>query len=266
MCSFTATRTRLVQAISNLLHNAAKYTAPGGQILLALSVEGARVEIRVTDSGVGITPELLPKIFDLFTQGERTPDRAQGGLGLGLALVNSVVAMHGGEVAARSPGAGSGSTFTILLPCSIQEESAPSTAASLLAQDHAGQAVNVMIVDDNMDAANSLAALLEAFGHEVVVRNEAHAALPAANESAAEVFILDIGLPGIDGYELARRIRAQPACAKATLIALTGYGQPGDRTLVMAAGFDHYLVKPVAIDQLTQLLADAARQHRPGKT
>jgi PAS domain S-box-containing protein len=255
-------RTRLVQAISNLLNNAAKYTPAGGQILLALSVDESRVKVCVTDSGVGIASELLPKVFDLFTQGERSPDRAQGGLGLGLALVKSIVAMHGGEVDAASGGPGTGSTFTISLPCSIQEEQAPSAAASLHVQDRAVQSAKVMIVDDNIDAATSLGALLDAFGYQAVVKHDAQAALLAAPETAADVYILDIGLPDLDGYELARRLRARPEGAQATLIALTGYGQPNDRSMGKTAGFDHYLVKPVDIETLAQLLANAARQGR----
>jgi PAS domain S-box-containing protein len=255
-------RTRLVQAISNLLNNAAKYTPAGGQILLALSVDESRVKVCVTDSGVGIASELLPKVFDLFTQGERSPDRSQGGLGLGLALAKSIIAMHGGEVNAASGGPGTGSTFTISLPRSIQEDQAPLAAASLRAQDHAVQAAKVMIVDDNVDAATSLAALLDAFGHEVVVKHDAQAALLAATATAPDVYILDIGLPDMDGYELARRLRARPECARATLIALTGYGQPNDRSMGKTAGFDHYLVKPVDIEKLAQLLANDSRQGR----
>jgi PAS domain S-box-containing protein len=255
-------RTRLVQAISNLLNNAAKYTPAGGQILLALSVDESRVKLCVTDSGVGISSELLPKVFDLFTQGERSPDRSQGGLGLGLALVKSIIAMHGGEVNAASGGPGTGSTFSISLPRSAQEEPAPSTTASLRAHDDAVQPATVMIVDDNIDAATSLAALLDAFGHKVVVKHDAQAALLAAPETGADVYILDIGLPDLDGYELARRLRAHPENAKAILIALTGYGQPNDRSMGRTAGFDHYLVKPVDIEKLTQLLATAASQGR----
>jgi PAS domain S-box-containing protein len=255
-------RTRLVQAISNLLNNAAKYTPAGGQILLALSVDESRVKVCVTDSGVGIGADLLPKVFDLFTQGERSPDRAQGGLGLGLALVKSITAMHGGEVSAASDGPGMGSTFTMSLPRSIEEDKAPATPASLRAHDPAVRAAKVMIVDDNVDAATSLAALLDAFGHEVVVKHDAQSALLAATATAADVYILDIGLPDLDGYELARRLRARPECAEATLIALTGYGQPNDRSMGQTAGFDHYLVKPVDIEKLAQLLANAANWGR----
>jgi PAS domain S-box-containing protein len=255
-------RTRLVQTISNLLNNAAKYTPPGGHIMLALSVDESRVKVCVTDSGVGISSELLPKIFDLFTQGERTPDRAQGGLGLGLALVKSIVAMHGGDVHASSRGVGTGSTLTILLPRSAQAESAPASVGSRRAQDQAAGAASVMIVDDNMDAATALATLLETFGHKVVVKNDAEAALLAAQESTVDAFILDIGLPDIDGYELATRLRARPECANATLIALTGYGQPNDRALGKTAGFDHYLVKPADIEKLVQMLVNAANQRR----
>jgi CheY-like chemotaxis protein len=170
--------------------------------------------------------------------------------------------MHGGQVSAASDGPGMGSTFTISLPRSIAEDKAAAIAAPLRAHAHAVQAAKVMVVDDNVDAATSLAALLDAFGHETVVKHDAQSALLAATATAADVYILDIGLPDLDGYELARRLRARPECAKATLIALTGYGQPNDRSMGQTAGFDHYLVKPVDVEKLAQVLANAIRQGR----
>jgi PAS domain S-box-containing protein len=248
-------RTRLVQSISNLLNNAAKFTPSGGAITLTLDADESWVKVSVSDSGAGMSPELLPRVFDLFTQGERTPDRAQGGLGLGLALVKSIITAHGGEVSARSSGVGMGSTFGISLPRSKQEQGADANASALRALDQPARVATVMLVDDNVDAAESLASLLGIYGYKVIVRDDAQGALSAANETMPDVFILDIGLPGIDGYELARRLRAQPEFAKTTLIALTGYGQSSDKNLAMAAGFDHHFVKPADIEKLLQIIA-----------
>ena len=248
-------RTRLVQAIANLLNNAAKYTLPGGHITLALDADEGQVRLCVTDDGAGISSELLPRVFELFIQGERTPDRAQGGLGLGLALVRSVIGMHGGTASAHSGGPGTGSVFTITLPRLAGNRKAPACQSPSDRLVRAGRSLSIMIVDDNVDAARSLANLLEAFGHAVLVRNNAFEALEAVAEARPDVFILDIGLPGMDGYELARRLRAQADLAGSTLIALTGYGQASDRDSAMAAGFDHHFVKPVTIDRLIAVLA-----------
>jgi PAS domain S-box-containing protein len=245
-------RTRLVQVIANLLNNAAKYTQQGGDIALGVSVRQARVHISVKDNGSGIAPSLLPHVFDLFTQAERTPDRAQGGLGLGLALVKSITAMHDGEVNAESAGLGLGSTFTISLP--LYSGEAAGIGAPLHSMSEHVQPLRLMIVDDNVDAASSLASLLEQKGHHVTVHDDASGALTSAAEQAPDVFILDIGLPGMDGYELTRRLRADPATRNALFIALTGYGQEHDRVLSRAAGFDHHFIKPLDIRQLEQLL------------
>ena len=248
-------RTRLVQALSNLLNNAAKYTAREGRIdvLVKADADGGQVRISVKDNGIGIEPSLLPHLFDLFTQGRRTSDRTQGGLGLGLALVKSLLAMHGGAIEAISGGSDNGSTFTITLPCVVQARpSLPSVA------DPARPAVTsmrIMVVDDNRDAGQSLAALLEACGHDVMVTVDANSALAAAVTYRPDAFILDIGLPGMNGYELARHIREQPALAHAALIALTGYSQAHDRVLSKVAGFGHHLVKPVVIAELEKALA-----------
>ncbi len=249
-------KTRLVQVIANLLNNAAKYTAPGGEITLRLEVEHAQVRLSVADNGTGIAPALLPFVFDLFIQGERTPDRAQGGLGLGLALVKSIAALHDGSVAASSDGVGKGSTFALTLP--LAQDRGTELAPSAAAPAALGTApVRVMIVDDNIDAAQSLAALLAADGHQVMVAEDGEGALKAAEGAAIEVFILDIGLPDMDGYELARRLKADPANAAAVLIALTGYGQAQDRAQSKAAGFDHHFVKPVDFEALSKLLKAA---------
>jgi signal transduction histidine kinase/ActR/RegA family two-component response regulator len=252
-------RTRLVQVISNILNNAAKYTAPGGRIVLAVTVEDGRATVAVRDNGVGIAPEVLPYIFDLFTQAERTPDRSQGGLGIGLALVKSLVALHGGSVNARSEGLGQGSEFSICLPAAARTPAAAHDAGAAndayVAPDNGN--LRVLVVDDNADAAQMLAALLEVQGHAVSVEYDARGALARARSEHPDVLLLDIGLPDMDGYELARRLRAQPENARATLVALTGYGQNQDRAEARQAGFDHYLVKPADLNEVNDVLAQA---------
>jgi PAS domain S-box-containing protein len=248
-------RTRLVQVIVNLLNNAAKYTPQGGEITLAVHAGDGTIRISVADNGIGIDSRLLPHVFDLFTQAERTPDRAQGGLGIGLALVKTMVTLHGGWVNAHSPGAGLGSTFTIALPAIAPgQDDRPAGAAGGEGVTEAPP-VRVMIVDDNVDAAESLAVLLEAHGHEVAVQAHPVEAIAAAKLAPPEIFILDIGLPEMDGYELARRLRADPATGAALFIALTGYGQAHDRILSKSVGFDHHFVKPVDTEKLRQLFA-----------
>lgn len=250
-------RTRLVQIIANLLNNAAKYTPDGGEIELRLEAEGSRVECRVRDNGIGISADLLPHVFELFAQGQRSPDRSQGGLGLGLALVNSLVELHGGSIAAYSEGAGCGSEFTVSLPRLLAhpEARADSVKEKPPYMQPANKALRIMIVDDNADAANSLALLLQAQGHQVAVEYSAQDALERARLEAPEVLLLDIGLPDMDGNALARQMRTLPQTASATLIALTGYGQEKDRIRSKEAGFDHHLVKPADSTVLKDLLA-----------
>jgi len=256
-------RTRLVQAISNLLNNAAKYTQQHGALQVALHVipdggDGQAV-VSVQDNGSGIPPALLPHVFDPFTQGERTPDRAQGGLGLGLTLVKSIAQLHGGAVAAASGGQGQGSTFTISLPTiAAPAETAPGGDSGTAPAPAAAAAQDIVVVDDNRDAGASLAAALEAQGHTVSLFDDAEALLAAGDEVRADAYILDIGLPRIDGYELARRLRQRPASRAALLVALTGYGQAHDFTLSKGAGFDHHLVKPANLDQLERILLQHA--------
>jgi PAS domain S-box-containing protein len=245
-------RARLIQVTANLLANAAKYTPPGGTITLALEVVDGTVRIAVSDNGNGIEPELLPLVFDLFVQGKRTPDRAQGGLGLGLALVKNIVAMHGGQVGVRSDGPGQGSTFTVELPAAGQLPRP--TAEAVPAFTAADRALRIMLVDDNVDAAATLSALLDAAGHRVQTINDPRDAVGAALASPPDVFILDIGMPLIDGHELARQLRAQPALARALYIALTGYGQSSDRASSRQAGFDRHFVKPVEAARLLAAL------------
>jgi signal transduction histidine kinase/CheY-like chemotaxis protein len=254
-------RTRLVQVLSNILNNAAKYTPPGGQILIRVTATGEQVLVTVSDNGIGIEPEVLPYIFELFTQAERTPDRSQGGLGIGLALVKSLVALHGGTVDARSEAPGRGSEFEICLP-------RLDTARALDgdASDEPGAArvepLRVMVVDDNQDAAQMLAMLLEVQGHSVSVEYDGRGAVQRARRELPQVMLLDIGLPDTDGYALARQLRAIPELQGATLVALTGYGQNEDLRLAQEAGFDHHLVKPADLAQVGEILAAAPRTPR----
>jgi PAS domain S-box-containing protein len=239
---------RLVQVVSNVLSNAAKYTPQGGHIALSVEARKTEVEITVKDNGSGIEPRLLPHIFELFTQGQRTPDRAQGGLGLGLSLVKSLVELHDGHVAAYSEGPGRGSSFKITLP--ICHQKFVGTGERVPRQATVCRPLAVMIVDDNADAGLLLQEVLAADGHQVSMFVEPFTALEYASDHMPKVCVLDIGLPGIDGYELARRLRANPRTAGAMLIALTGYGQSHDKVLSEAAGFDYHFVKPVNIGEL----------------
>jgi CheY-like chemotaxis protein len=245
-------RTRLVQVIANLLNNAAKYTPHGGQITVSVERTDDEVKVIVSDNGMGIDRSLLPHVFELFTQAERTPDRSQGGLGLGLALVRSITNLHGGRVDAHSDGDGKGSVFTVTLPVSRIMAPEQNSHEGNVAM-RAGLPLRVAIVDDNLDAAETLAAVLEASGHQVTVAENSSKALEVAETFNPEVFILDIGLPDMDGYELARRLRTKPAFSKTTLIALTGYGQATDRELSKAAGFDSHFVKPIEPEALMRV-------------
>ncbi len=252
-----ADRARLVQVVSNLLTNSARYTAEGGQLLVDVSLKADEVWISVQDNGAGIDPDLMPQIFDLFTQGTRTVDRHEGGLGLGLALVKNLVALHGGSVSAVSGGRGHGATFTVRLP-RVQAPSPLAAAPDPHPEPTSGH-WRIMVVDDNIDAAQTLAQLLTVEGHEVEVAHDGPAALRLAEPGHTDVFILDIGLPGMDGMEVARRLRAMPPYADAMLIALTGYGQSADRQKSAEARFDHHLVKPADATVLQNLLAGWSR-------
>lgn len=250
-------KTRLIQVICNLLNNAAKYTPAGGKIALAIEVQGGEVKIIVTDNGIGIEAGLLPNVFELFRQGKRTPDRSQGGLGLGLALVKSIMSLHGGRVEAKSDGPGKGSSFALCLPLIMRD------GGDIPAEDNrvrtSAASVRIMVVDDNVDAAQSLANLLNSKGHDVTAKSDAHSAIEHSADDPMAVYILDIGLPDMDGYALARRLRASPATADAVLIALTGYGQAHDKESARAAGFDHHFVKPMDMEALDVILEEAAQ-------
>jgi CheY-like chemotaxis protein/two-component sensor histidine kinase len=262
---------RLTQALGNVLSNAAKYTENKGRIdLVARQVNGA-VEIRVRDSGIGIPPHLLPMIFDMFTQLNHKTGRPQSGLGIGLALVRKLLDMHGGTVTAFSEGDGLGSEFLITLPVIANETVHAAGAGDSRANGHtsvgsgesAGSAGaqatpqrrrRILVADDNSDALESLAILLELGGHEVFSAANGALALESAERHLPEVALLDIGMPKLDGYEVARRIRAQPWGRRITLVALTGWGQDSDRRRSGEAGFDSHLVKPLDLDKLMELL------------
>jgi signal transduction histidine kinase/CheY-like chemotaxis protein len=253
---------RLVQVVANLLGNAAKYTPENGKIRLTLAADGADWLLGVSDDGIGMAPSLVEHVFDLFTQAERTPDRSQGGLGLGLALVKSLVELHGGVVTAASPGPGQGSAFTVRLPrrahaATPDPSPAPSHAMPDPAPQRAAVPLPILLVDDNVDAVHTLQDFLRSAGHQAEVAYNAGDALELARLMRPQACLLDIGLPDFDGNELARRLRQLPQAAGATLIAMTGYGRQQDREIALAAGFDHYLVKPVDTGALAALLATA---------
>ena len=244
---------RLAQAVTNLLNNAAKYTERGGHIWLIAERDGAHAIITVRDTGVGIPSAVLPHVFEMFTQGEQTRARTLGGLGIGLTLVKRLVEMHGGTVEAQSGGQDLGSTFTIRLP--VVEASQDAQPQS----DGSGRlnppSLRMLIVDDNRDAADSLAMLLRTTGNEIRTAYDGLEALQVASEFRPEVVLLDIGLPKIDGHEVAQRIRREPWGARVCLIAVTGWSDESDRARSRAAGFDHHLVKPLDTAHLAQLLS-----------
>jgi CheY-like chemotaxis protein len=243
--------TRLAQVVLNLLTNAAKYTPDGGRIALHLVCDGEQAEIRVCDNGIGIPATALATVFDMFSQLEPALDRAKGGLGIGLALVRGIVELHGGRIQADSAGPGRGSTFTVRLPLSA-DAAAPALPA---AADDAGSALlRIVVVDDNQDAAETLSMALELFGCDVTVAHSAAQALDILPGAAPSVVLLDIGLPDMNGYELARRVRQLPGGPAMTLIATTGWGQQKDRERAFDAGFDHHLTKPVDFETLRALL------------
>ncbi|HEV2970211.1 MAG TPA: response regulator [Pirellulales bacterium] len=248
--------TRLEQVVGNLLHNAAKYTDPGGRIEMAAELEGEQVAIRVKDTGAGISADLLPKIFDLFAQGDRTLDHSQGGLGIGLTLVRNLVTLHGGEVSAASRGPGQGSEFVVRLPVvvPVDKEDAPADSAPANGAATNGHGRRVVLVDDNVDLGTMTAVLLRSLGHDVHLCHDGPAALRAVDAVQPEVMLIDIGLPGMSGHEVARAIRQRPGSDELLLVAMTGYGQAEDRRRSLDAGFDVHLVKPVGLRALEELL------------
>jgi signal transduction histidine kinase len=269
---------RVAQVISNLLSNAAKYTPEGGVIELDVSADEGSVTIRVRDNGIGIPSNELADVFNLFMQSEDSLARSEGGLGIGLSLAKTLTELHGGTIEAFSAGLGMGSEFVVTLPMVIQpsaveagpaqsgtpmdaapdansQGTADTAEAQPSSESAAGARRRVMVVDDSVDGAESMSILLEMLGHEVRVMYDGAAAIAAASEFRPEVVLLDIGLPGIDGYQVARALRAGPATAGALLIALTGYGQDSDRQRTKDAGFDHHLVKPASLDDIERVIA-----------
>jgi CheY-like chemotaxis protein len=251
---------RLVQIVTNLLNNAAKYTPQGGVIQIRLMAHADMVVLSIEDNGIGIPAELQPHVFELFTQADRTSDRSQGGLGIGLALVKNLTELHDGTTSCFSEGEGKGSRFTVSLPRhhvvqNIERnkgENVPDIARSK-------HPLRILVVDDNADAAHMLALYLETLGHQVLLEHTSQGAIACARLERPDACILDIGLPDMDGHALARRLRSEPETAHALLIAVTGYGQEHDRLNSITAGFDQHLVKPVDVSKLASLLD----QHRP---
>jgi CheY-like chemotaxis protein/two-component sensor histidine kinase len=247
-----ADRVRLVQVIENLLNNASKYTEPGGRIELVAREEDGELRLTVRDDGIGIEPDLLPHVFDLFTQSARTLERSQGGLGIGLTLVRQLVGLHGGSVTAESAGPGEGALFTVRLPVG----GPPAAAAADAAGDGKPRPRRILVVDDNQEAAEMLSMLLQTLGeHRVTVAHDGESALRKAREERPEILLLDIGLPGLDGYEVGRKLRQDPTTNGALVVAVTGYGQEEDRRRSRAAGFDEHLVKPVDVAELVRVLS-----------
>lgn len=255
--------TRVAQVINNLLNNAAKYTPDGGVIRIVITQEGRQARISVIDNGLGIPADMLPKVFDLFTQVDRNLERAQGGLGIGLALVRRLVQMHGGTITAESAGLGKGSTFTVRLPLSQASAPAPDVRPETAEDSHAHAAsvtLQVLVVDDNIDSAKTTGWMLEAIGHDYRLSHDGLDALQSARQMKPDAIVLDIGLPGMNGYDVCRALRQDPDFKDTMIIAQTGWGQERDRQEAIAAGFDHHLIKPVNLKDLASLLEEAAQR------
>lgn len=245
---------RLTQVFSNLLQNAAKYTEPGGHILIEAERAGNAAILRVRDSGNGIPAELLPRIFDLFVQGGQSLARTQGGLGVGLSVARSLVALHGGTIDARSEGLGRGSEFTVRLPLLQTELARSGEEPPTVGQP--GRSYRILMVDDNEDAVGMLAEFARSAGHEVTIAHDGPEALRAVQQFVPDLALLDIGLPVMDGYELARRLRQQQKLAGLRLVAVTAYGQDSDRQRAREAGFDQHIVKPLTVERFLSLLQE----------
>jgi signal transduction histidine kinase len=258
-----ADHARLAQILSNLLNNAAKFTPRGGTIWLSALSEGDEAVFRVRDTGIGIPPEMLERVFDLFTQVEQSLDRAQGGLGIGLTVVQRLVELHGGRVEAASAGIGCGSEFTVRLPAVAAAALPAEPEESPSATDAARQGLRVLVVDDNADAAESLAWLLRLSGHQTRVAYDGPSAIEAALLFQPQALILDLGLPGLDGYRVAQHLRQEPAVHSALFIALSGYGREVDQRRSSEAGFDHHLIKPVDVNTLLEILSAATPDDAP---
>ena len=256
--------TRLSQVFSNLLNNAAKYTEPGGKIALIAERQGGRVVVTVRDNGVGIPPEVLPGLFVMFTQVDRSLERSQGGLGIGLSLVKTLVEMHGGSVEGRSAGQGLGSEFVVRLPVVQAGSALPSAPRADLRPTGPATALRILVVDDNVDSARTLARLLKLLGHEARMAHDGGEAVEVAEEYRPELMLLDIGLPVMNGYEVARAVRRRDWGADVAIVALTGWGQEDDRRRSREAGIDDHLVKPVDPVTLERLLAEMQAEETSG--
>jgi CheY-like chemotaxis protein len=248
---------RLKQIVLNLLTNAAKYTPNGGRIHLTAAEEDEMIVVKVQDNGIGILPRKLPEVFGLFTQADRAAGRSEGGLGIGLAIVKKLVELHGGRVSVRSPGAGQGSEFIVGLPIAVAPVYGPGRAAGPGSGPQVRLRAKVLVVDDLADSAEGLARLLKRRGHEVVQAGDGPTALEFARAFLPDVILLDVGLPGMDGCEVARRLRQEPIFRSCLLFAITGFGREEDRRRCVAAGFDDHFAKPIAFDDLETRIQNA---------
>ncbi|MDE1895927.1 MAG: response regulator [Rhodospirillales bacterium] len=251
--------TRLAQIISNLLNNAVKYTPDGGHIRLSVKADGQQAVISVADNGVGIPQHMLASVFELFAQVDQHLERAKGGLGIGLALVQQLVVLHGGKVIVESEGCGKGSTFTLTVPLATSPAPAANPSLAATAQPPATKAaLKVLVVDDTQEVAQTTGWMLEELGHEYRLVNDGHLALEAAHAYQPDVILLDIGLPGMSGYDVCRALRQDAALKDITIIAQTGWGQERDKASAREAGFDHHMVKPVGLKALGEMMEDVA--------
>jgi signal transduction histidine kinase len=253
--------TRLSQVVSNLLNNAAKYTPEGGRIVLSARRDGDEVAIAVSDNGIGIPADMLPRVFDLFTQVRDTLDRSHGGLGIGLALVKQLVEMHGGSIAAESAGPGKGSSFRLRLPA-LEAVAAPAAAAEPPSVSRQEARLKILVVDDNFDVAQTTGWMIEAIGHDYRMVHESKLAVEIAREYRPDAILLDINMPGMDGYAVCRALRDQPLFEDTVIIAQTGWGQTQDHASTGESGFDHHLTKPVNMDRLEQVLTGIFTERR----
>jgi CheY-like chemotaxis protein len=251
--------TRLAQVVGNLLNNAAKYTQEGGRIGLSVKTEGDDAVIAVSDNGLGIPVDMQSKVFQLFAQVENHADRARGGLGIGLALVQRLVAMHDGSVSAESAGPGQGSVFTVRIPLAAHKAETQSKDEQLAVQPAPTRLLKVLVIDDNVEVAQTVGWMLEEIGHQYHLVHDGRQALQAARAFRPDAILLDIGLPVMDGYAVCRAFRQDDLFKDALIIAQTGWGQQRDKSLASEAGFDHHLVKPVAYDDLESILAKITR-------
>jgi CheY-like chemotaxis protein len=257
--SLEADPVRLTQVFANLIHNAVKYTSAGGRIAVTARQEGNDAVVSVRDNGIGIPPQELLNVFDPFTQVKAAGSRARDGLGIGLSLVARLVALHGGRIEAKSPGVGGGSEFVVRLPLAAGAGDLPGHAVRAVSSADPWPPLRVMVVDDDRDAGDSLGAMLRLRGLDVQVVPDGTTAIEAMGVFRPVLILLDIGMPGMDGYEVARRIRQRPEGRTVTLVGLTGWGQPADRRRGWEAGFDHHLVKPARLEELDRILAPLAR-------